>query len=102
MMNLTDEQAEILATCAYCQAPLDSKRVKGALQEGQVEPEGIVCPDCGLDKETQAQGLQRMWATVAAYLLVTRIERAGLAAHYGKLRRDAQLADVLRRDNRQN
>jgi hypothetical protein len=101
-MNLTDEQAEILATCAYCQSPLDSKRVKSALEAGEVEPVGIVCPDCGLDEETQARGLQRMWATVAAYLLVTRIERAGLAAHYGKLRRDAQLADALRSQNRQN
>ncbi len=101
-MNLTDEQAEILAVCAYCQAPLDAPRVKVALETGQIDPGGMACPDCGQDEETQTQGLRRMWASVAAYLIVQRIERAGLVEHYGKIRRDNQLADSLRSQNRQN
>ncbi len=102
MIYLPDEQAEILAVCAFCQSPLDAARVKSALEKGEVDPGRISCPDCGTGEYTQMKGLFKMWTLVAAHRLVERIERAGLAEHYGKLMRDEQLADALRRDNRQN
>jgi hypothetical protein len=101
-MHLTDEQAEILAVCAWCQAPLDSKRVKAALEDGTVDPERISCPDCGAGEEGHMRGLYRMWTIVAAHRLVERIEKAGLADHYKKRMRDNQLEDALHSQNRQN
>jgi hypothetical protein len=102
MINLTDEQAQILATCAWCQAPLDATRVKVALEAGEVDPEGMACPDCGIDEEAQGLALRRMGAMLGAALLVERIDKAGLAEHFKKRMRNEQLADALRRDNRQN
>ncbi len=102
MMNLTDEQARILAVCAFCQSPLDATRVKVALEANEVDPEQLSCPDCGVGEEAQMRGLFKMWTLIAAHRLVERIEKAGLTEHYKKLIRDNQLADALRSQNRQN
>jgi hypothetical protein len=101
-MNLTNEQAEILAVCAFCQSPLDATRVKDALEAGTVDPEQISCPDCGVGEEAHMRGLYKMWTIVAARRLVERIEKAGLADHYKKRMLDYQLADALRSQHRQN
>jgi hypothetical protein len=101
-MKLTNEQARILAVCAFCQAPLDAAHVKAALEDGTVEPERISCPECGVGEEGHMRGLYRMWTVIAARRLVERIERAGLAEHYGKLMRDNQLEATLHSQNRQN
>jgi hypothetical protein len=101
-MKLTNEQAEILAVCAFCQSPLDATRVKAALEDGSVDPERISCPECGVGEEGHMRGLYRMWTIVAARRLVERIEKAGLAEHYKKRMLDNQLEDALHSQNRQN
>jgi hypothetical protein len=102
VINLTDEQAEILAVCAFCQSPLDAAHVKSALEAGEVDPERISCPECGVSEEGHMRGLYKMWTIVAAHRLVERIEKAGLADYYKKRMLDNQLEDTLRSRNRQN
>lgn len=96
-MQLTDEQARIMAVCAMCQAPLERDQVKAALESG-TQPMEMVCSACGENEAGHIQGLMRMWSLIAAQKIVERIERAGLMEHYKGVAADT----LLRQQNRQN
>jgi len=88
-LQLTDEQARIMAVCAFCQARLDPGQVKIALESGAVEPPGMACRECGRrGDEERLSGLRRTGALAAAEMIAERIGRAGLSEHYAGVARE--------------
>ncbi len=78
-LQLTDRQARTLAACGLCHTPLDWRRVKPALESGDVHPPDIYCARCGIRARA---GVSASEAMRAALTVLARIEAAGLTEHY--------------------
>ncbi|MDQ3317097.1 MAG: hypothetical protein M3522_07160 [Actinomycetota bacterium] len=86
VLELTDSQARTLAACGLCHTPLDWRRVKPALESGDVHPPDIYCRRCGIRARA---GIPADVAMSAALTVLARIEAAGLTGYYEGVAADA-------------
>lgn len=96
-MNLTNEQVEIMAVCAMCQADLEAEQVKPALESG-MSPSRMFCGKCTGDPASYMDAVAWLAADRAAQLLQSRAERAGLTEQYERLAVESQ----MKANNEQN
>lgn len=80
-MNITDEQAELLARCGVCQGELDRDQVREGIEAGAT-PMQFLCRECAASEERRHRLIFGIGLKVAGDLVFERIKAAGLVDRF--------------------
>lgn len=97
-MKLTDEQLQIVAVCAACQARLDVDGVRREAEGGRSTPAQWFCPRCRAESAHQKEAIFELGVQTAVAKIEQRFTEAGLSEHFNRVAQELN----MRRRHEQN